>query len=218
MLTDLDITAQSFLFFFAGFETVSVAMCFSIYELTINPDIQKRLQDEIDETLASCNGKVTYDAIMKMKYIEMVVSETLRKWPPVAGIDRQCTKKLTLRKNNEETVTVEPGMAVHLAIMGIHRDEKYYKNPEKYDPERFNDENKELIQPGSYIPFGYGPRVCIASRFALLETKVLLFNLFANFDFQVIEKTPIPMVLRKGASNLDAQDGFWVGLTPRKAR
>lgn len=216
-MSDEDITAQSFLFFFAGFETVSIAMCFSIYELCINPDIQRKLQKEIDEARESCNGKITYDAVMKMKYLDMVVSETLRKWPPVAAIDRQCTKEHTIEADGN-TIKISPGMGIQFPIMGIHRDEKYYENPEKYDPERFNDDNKASIKPGTYIPFGYGPRICIASRFALLETKVLLYSLLGSFDFEVIEKTPIPLVLRKGASNLDAQGGFWVGLKPRNLK
>lgn len=211
----MDIAAQSFAFFFGGFETVSVTMCFSIYELTINPDIQKKLQQEIDDTKASCNGVMTYDVVKKMKYLDMVVCETLRKWPPLSSIDRQCTKEHTLEISHDESIKMEPGMALLFPVLGLHLDEQYFKNPNKFDPDRFNDENKETIRPGTYIPFGYGPRMCIASRFATLETKVILIYLLNNYDFEVIGKTPIPMVLRKGATGLDAKDGFWVGLKPR---
>lgn len=151
-----------------------------------------------------------------MKYLDMVVSETLRKWPPVVLADRKCTKEHTLEISSTEKIKIEPGQSVHFPIIGIHRNEKYYPDPLKFDPERFNDQNKNLIKPGMYIPFGYGPRICIASRFAILETKVLLFHVFASFDVEVIEKTPIPIILRKKVNQIDAVGGFWVGMKPRK--
>lgn len=73
-LTDLDITAQALIFFFAGFETVSGILSFTSYELAVNPDVQLRLQNEIDETMAKCNGKLTYDFLMRMTYMDMVVT------------------------------------------------------------------------------------------------------------------------------------------------
>lgn len=73
-LSNLDIAAQALIFFFAGFETVSALMCFMAYELAINPDIQQRLREEIEETLENCNGELTYEALLKMKYLDMVVS------------------------------------------------------------------------------------------------------------------------------------------------
>ncbi|RZC32285.1 p450 domain containing protein, partial [Asbolus verrucosus] len=71
-------------------------MCFMSYELGVNSDIQERLRQEIDETMESCNGKITYEALMSMKYMDMVTSETLRKWPNAPGIDRICTKPYTI--------------------------------------------------------------------------------------------------------------------------
>ena len=73
-LTDIDITAQAMIFFLAGFDTVSVLMCFMCHELALNPGIQERLQKEVDETRKECGGKLTYEALMKMKYMDMVTS------------------------------------------------------------------------------------------------------------------------------------------------
>lgn len=75
-LTDVDITAQALIFFTAGFDTVSSAMTFMSYELAVNPDIQKRLQKEIDDAVRKCNGSLTYEALMKMEYMDMVLSGT----------------------------------------------------------------------------------------------------------------------------------------------
>lgn len=73
-LTDEDIAAQALIFFVAGFETASTCMSFTAYELAINPDVQNRLQGEIDESMRECNNKVTYESLSKMKYLDMVVS------------------------------------------------------------------------------------------------------------------------------------------------
>lgn len=72
-LTDVDIAAQAMIFFFAGFDSVSTLLCFMAYELVVNPDVQKRLQEEIDDTLRECNGKLTYEALLKMKYMDMII-------------------------------------------------------------------------------------------------------------------------------------------------
>lgn len=73
-LSDIDITAQALVFFFGGFDTVSRTMCFIAHEVAVNPDVQARLQQEIDDTLNECDGKVTYEALTKMKYMDMVVT------------------------------------------------------------------------------------------------------------------------------------------------
>lgn len=76
-LTNEDITAQALIFFLGGFESVSHLMNFLSYELAVNPDIQQRLIEEIDETNDQCNGKLTYDILMKMKYLDMVMTGTI---------------------------------------------------------------------------------------------------------------------------------------------
>lgn len=79
-LTDLDITAQALIFFFAGFDSVSNLLCFMSHELAVHPEIQERLQKEVDETLEACDGKLTYEALLKMKYMDMVMSGILKIW------------------------------------------------------------------------------------------------------------------------------------------
>jgi cytochrome P450 len=73
-LDDLDITAQSVLFFLAGFDTASTLMCFASHLLAVHPDVQTRLQQEVDKTLKEHDGRLTYEAVHSMKYLDMVVS------------------------------------------------------------------------------------------------------------------------------------------------
>ncbi|XP_063915542.1 cytochrome P450 9e2-like isoform X1 [Zophobas morio] len=216
-ITDQDITSQALIFFFAGFDSVSALMCFMSYELALNPDVQKRLAEEIDETVEACKGKLTYEALLGMKYMDMVVSETLRKWPNAVAVDRVCTKPYTIEPKypDESPVHLEKDAVVWLPIFALHRDPEHYPEPERFDPERFNDENKVNIKPYTYLPFGSGPRNCIGSRFALLETKTLFFYILSHFEIVPVGKTQIPLVLSKKQFNLTAENGFWLGLKRR---
>lgn len=159
--TEDEIVAQCFIFFAAGFDTASTLMSFLSYELALNQDIQQKLYDEIRAVNATLNGaRLTYDTLSKMKYLDQVISEALRKWPPAIFTNRKCTRdfKYDLDGNS---ILIERGISVWIPIYSIHHDSELYENPEKFDPERFNDENKHNIKPASYIPFGIGPRNCI---------------------------------------------------------
>lgn len=167
--SDRDIVAQCFAFFFAGFETSAVLMCFTAHELMENQDVQQRLYEEVQQVDQDLEGKeLTYEAIMGMKYLDQVVSEVLRKWPPAIAFDRECNKDITFDVDGQK-VEVKKGDVIWLPTCGFHRDPKYFENPMKFDPERFSDENKESIQPFTYFPFGLGQRNCIGK---LIESKL----------------------------------------------
>ncbi|XP_017776422.1 PREDICTED: cytochrome P450 9e2-like [Nicrophorus vespilloides] len=216
-ITIKDITAHALFFFFAGFDSVSTLMIFLGYELALHPDIQERLRNEIDDAMKETNGKVTYDSVTKMKYLDMIISETLRKWPGTVANDRVCVKPYTVTPVNpgEPEIKFNVGDSVMLPVYGLHMDPNHFENPDKFDPERFSEENKVKIKPYSYMPFGLGPRSCIGSRFALLETKVVYVHLLKKFEIVVINKTDIPLPLVTTGFNFLAKNGVWVGLKPR---
>jgi len=210
---DDDLAAQCFIFFFAGFDTVSTLMNFIAYELMANRNVQKKLQKEIDELNGKLGGKkVNYEQIQSMKYMDQVVSETLRKWPPAPLMDRLCVKDYVMEYDNVK-FTMEKDKNFYIPIYGFHHDERYFKNPEKFDPERFSDENRGEIDPDTYLPFGIGPRNCIGSRFALMEVKTLIYYLLLTFDFEPTAKTQIPIKLANNANQVKAE--VIVGFKPR---
>lgn len=127
---------------------------------------------------------------------------------------RLCVKDYPFEYENMK-FTIEKGKNFHIPIHGIHHDERYYKNPEKYDPERFSDENRVNINPDTFIPFGVGPRNCIGSRFALMEVKTVIYYLLLNFNFEVTEKTQIPLKLANNPNQLQSEKGVFIGLKPR---
>ncbi|XP_026324886.1 cytochrome P450 9e2-like [Hyposmocoma kahamanoa] len=217
--TDDDLTAQAILFFIAGFETVSSAMTFLLYELSVNPEIQEKLYQEIRENEAKNNGKFDYNSIQNMVYMDMVVSESLRLWPPAIATDRYCTKDYNLGKHNDkatEDYIMRKGDGIQIPVCAIHRDPEYYPNPHNFDPERFSEENKHKIQPFTYLPFGIGPRNCIGSRFALSEVKVMVYQLLNSFEVSPSERTTIPPKLDPSTFNVRMKGGHWNRLKVRK--
>lgn len=184
--------AQAFIFLFAGQETSSTTMQFALYELSLNPDLQKVARNEIDQVMSRHKGNITYEGIQEMEYLDRVVSETLRKYPPATSIIRECTKDYVIPGTD---ITIEKNTIVLIPVKGIHYDPDIYPNPEKFDPDRFLQEEKEKRDHYAYLPFGEGPRICIGMRFGLLETKLGLAILLSNYEFEVCEKTPIPIKL-----------------------
>ncbi|CAG9827678.1 unnamed protein product [Diabrotica balteata] len=212
-ITNTDILAQSLIFFFGGFDTVSTLMRFMAYELVVNPKIQDKLRDEINDTFDACDGSVTYEDLLKMKYMDNVMSETLRKWPSGLAVERICTKAYPLKAKlpHEKDVILPEGTLVCIPTFGLHRNPEYYPDPDLFDPDRFDDKNKSTIKPYTYFPFGVGPRNCVGSRYAVVEAKVLFFYLLRVFELVPVESSKIPIKINRSNFHLDG-NGWKFGL------
>jgi cytochrome P450 family 6 len=212
VLTMNNLAAQVFVFFFGGFETSSTTITFCLYELAMHQDIQDRLRREIDVELQKHDGKLTYEGIQEMEYLDKVVSETLRKYPPSPRLIRECTKDYKIPGTD---VVLEKGIKTIVPIMALHHDPKYYPDPERFDPERFNENEKKKRHHYVYLPFGEGPRICIGRRFGLLQTKVGVVSLISKFQFNVCKKTPIPLVLDPKSFIMASSGGMWLQIGKR---
>ncbi|XP_055684920.1 probable cytochrome P450 6a23 [Lutzomyia longipalpis] len=189
-LTINELAAQAFLFFVAGFETSSTTMMHCIYELALNPDIQEKTREHINQVLEKHNNELTYEAMMDMTYLDQVVNETLRKYPVLIFLLRICTQDYTFP---DSKTTVKKGMRVFLPIYGFHHDPEYYPNPEKFDPDRFTKESIAARPQYTYFPFGDGPRNCIGMRFGLMQARVGLIALLRSLKFAPCAQTQIPL-------------------------
>lgn len=138
-----------------------------------------------------------------MKYLDMVVSESMRMWCQGGLTERKANKPYELEKDDGTKIVLFP-------MHGLHLDPKWFSNPEKFNPERFNDENKWDITSGTFPPFGLGPRACIASRFALMECKACVYHLVKSYRFEKCLKTQHPIKLQVGTGNVEAEKGFWM--------
>lgn len=190
VLTNDVLVAQSVLFIFAGHETTAITLTFTAFELALNPDVQERLYNEITDGLTESKGVLDYETIKRMKYLNMVVHEALRKNPPVSRVERTCTTE----EYNIGGIRLKEGMKIHIPVHAIHHCEEFYPNPAIFDPERFNDENHAKRNPFTFLPFGSGPRNCIGMRFALLEAKIGLIHLLKNYRVETCMDTEKPLI------------------------
>ncbi|XP_075831507.1 cytochrome P450 3A6-like [Microtus pennsylvanicus] len=190
-LSDMEIMAQSITFIFAGYDTTSTTLSFIMYLLATHPDVQKKLQHEIDLALPK-KAPATYEALLEMEYLDMVVSEAMRLYPVANRVSRINKKDVEING-----ILIPKGTVVIMPVYALHQDPKYWPEPEQFRPERFSKENKDRINPCTYLPFGYGPRSCIGMRFALINMKLAIVKMLQNFSVLPCEETEVPLKLRK---------------------
>ncbi|KAG8176933.1 hypothetical protein JTE90_018716 [Oedothorax gibbosus] len=207
-----ELVAQCIIFFIGGHETAAVTLSFASYLLALHPDSQDRVRQEVDRALADNGGKVTYEAIKDMKYLDDVISETLRLYPPALRIDRVAEFDYKL---GDTGITVPKGMIVTIPIYAVHRDPNLFPDPEKFNPDRFTPEERGQRDQYSYLPFGAGPRNCVANRFALMEVKVCLAHVIASFNIKTCPETNIPLKFGLGQGLLQPE-GIILAMEIRK--
>ncbi|XP_026462806.1 cytochrome P450 6k1-like, partial [Ctenocephalides felis] len=206
------IAAEARLFLAAGFETSSMTMSSFFYEISQNPYIMKKVQNEID-TCVKRYGGFTYEALNDMKYLENCISETLRLYPVLLSLTREC---LTDYKIPGSKTVIPKGTRVLIPLLGLQRDPKYFSNPEKFDPDRFSDDRKDSITPYTYMPFGEGRRACIGMRLAKLQMKVGLAMTLYKFDILKSAKTSQEIRHDPESSGVSLLGGIWLQVAHRK--
>ncbi|XP_050684344.1 cytochrome P450 9e2-like isoform X2 [Leptidea sinapis] len=211
-----ELAGQVFIFFIAGFESSASTLVLCLHELALNYEVQDKLYQEI-RNYEEKNGKLVFEKINELNYLECVLNEALRKWSVALALDRMCTKTYELPPPREggKPYTMKPGDLLLCTVNSIHMDPKYFPDPKAFNPDRFLEENKHKIKPFTFLPFGAGPRNCIGIRFAMMELKVLLFHLVANFEIQKCEKTQDPAELAPLDLIIAAKGGSWVKFVPR---
>lgn len=214
--SDDDLVAQSLVFFLAGFTGVATALCFALAELAMNPDVQDKLYAEIAEVMDTLDSDtITYEKLQRMKYLDCVVSETLRKWSINIMTDRKVTKQYVLDDQEGTKVVLQPGDSVWIPSYSIHRDPKYYPDPLAFRPERFLPNAQPPVNPDTYMPFGLGPRACVASRFALMQLKATIFYVVKAFEARLGPNSVVPIKLKRTLGTIEPESGFIYQLRAR---
>jgi len=214
---DEDLLAQCLLFFSAGFETVSTCLSFTSYELLMNPEVQDKLYAEIMAVKEELGDKpLDYDTLMGMKYLDCVVSESLRKWPPAFVLDRMCAADYQLKdEEGQVVIQLRKDDLVHIPIMALHHDPDNFPQPGEFRPERFDEEHKHEIRQFTYLPFGVGQRSCIGNRMALMEVKSLIFQLLLRYRLKPTVRTSPDMMASIAGFRLMPRELFWCKLESR---
>ncbi len=130
---------------------------------------------------------IDYDNIHTFKYLDAVVSETLRLYPPATSVEREASEDYLL---GDAGIKVPKNTVIHIATYSLHRDPQYFNDPEKFMPERFLAENR-THDPFAYLPFGAGPRNCVGMRLALMECKLALMHAVHKFKFTLSSNTKV---------------------------
>uniref|UniRef100_A0A8C7JKQ2 Cytochrome P450 3A n=1 Tax=Oncorhynchus kisutch TaxID=8019 RepID=A0A8C7JKQ2_ONCKI len=184
-LTDHEILSQAMIFIFAGYETSSSTMSFLAYNLATNPHTMTKLQEEID-TVFPNKAPIQYEALMQMDYLDCVLNESLRLYPVMLRLERVAKKMVEING-----IVIPKDCIVLVPTWTLHRDPEIWSDPEEFMPERFSKENKESIDPYTYMPFGAGPRNCIGMRFALMMIKLAMVEILQSFTFSVCDETEV---------------------------
>ncbi|KAL0851479.1 hypothetical protein ABMA28_007276 [Loxostege sticticalis] len=178
---DVLVAAQTYLFFIAGYKTTSSASSYTLHQLAFNPEIQKKVQKEIDEVLARHNMKLSYYAVKEMTYLEWVFKEGMRFFPSSGRLMRVCTRQFTFDDIN---LTIDPGVRAIVPIQALHMDPKYWDRPKEFRPERFHPDEFTDIQKAVYLPFGDGPRNCVGYRLGLMQSLAGLAAVLSQFTVE----------------------------------
>lgn len=205
-LTEQELIAQSVLLLFAGHETTTSMLTWLCIELARHPEVKQRARSE--QLQLAKQGELNLEQLGQMPYLEQVLSEVERLYPPVGGGFRGVVKDFEFKGYH-----IPAGWQVLYSILQTHRIQEIYPEPERFDPERFNPQRKENKRPFSLIGFGGGPRVCIGIAFAKMEMKIIAAHLLRNYDWEILPNQSLEVVR---VPTTRPKDGFKVRFSVNK--
>lgn len=162
----------------AGHETTAATLSWTWYLLSQHPEVERRVQAEVDELVA---GRIpTLSDLQKLVYTKMVIYEVLRLYPPVWLLPRKAINDDFLDQHR-----IPANSDVLLCVYTLHRHAGYWRDAERFDPERFATEECAQRVSNVYLPFGAGPRTCIGSRFGLIEVLLVVALIAQRFSWRL---------------------------------
>nr|AAK32960.1 cytochrome P450 [Anopheles gambiae] len=208
-ITIEDVAAQAFVFFLAGFETSSTAMSFCLYELALNQELQDKARQNITDVMKQ-HSSITYEAVHEMKYIEMCINESMRKYPPITTLTRRVEKDYRVPDTDK---VLQEGIMAAIPVYALHHDPEHFPNPEQFDPDRFTAEQEAKRHPFVYLPFGEGPRICIGLRFGMMQARIGLVYLLKHFRFTLAkDRMSVPLKITPSSTILTIDGGLWLNV------
>ena len=196
-LSEAEIRDNLITFTFAGHETTSLVLTYTFLTLTQHADVRTRLEEELEEVLG---GRApSFEDVTRLEYTDRVLREVMRLYPPAYIIFRKPTSDVTIGGYE-----IPEGSVLSLPQYQIHRDARFYDEPEAFRPDRWREEIDDTRPEYAYFPFGGGARHCIGMRFAMLELTVVLATLWQRFDVELCSD-PEPE-LEPGATLQPAED------------
>lgn len=177
-MTDKQVRDEAITLFGAGHETTANALTWTWYCLSQHPAVERKLHDELDSVVGGRAPRL--EDLPNLRYTEMIIKEAMRLYPPAWGTSREAIVDHEIGGH-----LIKKGEVIFINIYGVHRDARFFPDPERFDPERFSAENEKKIPKYAYLPFGGGPRVCIGNAFAMMEARLILATMAQRYTFSV---------------------------------
>jgi cytochrome P450 len=185
-LTDTQVRDETMTLFLAGHETTANALTWTWHLLSQHPDVERRLHKEIDAALG--DRRATADDAARLPFTRMVLAEAMRLYPPAWGIGRRALEDVEIGG-----YTIPRGTVVLFSQYLLHRDARFFPQPERFDPDRWLPERQQARPKFAYFPFGGGNRVCIGESFAWMEGILVLATLARRWRLERVDSGPVPM-------------------------
>ncbi len=204
-MTDEQVRDEALTLFLAGHETTANALTWTWYLLSQHPQVEQRLHAELDAVL---QGRAPELAdVPQLRYAEMILAEALRLYPPAWAIGRMAKQPFSLGD-----VEIPANSICILSPYLMHRDARWFPDPEKFDPERWTPEAREARPKFAYYPFGGGARVCIGERFAWMEGVIVMAAIAQKWRLRLMPgqlAEPLPLI------TLRVKNGLRMAAEPR---
>ena len=183
-MNDKQLRDEVMTFLLAGHETTALALSWTWYLLGQNPEAEQKLHEELDRVL---DGRLpSFADLSALSNAERVIKESLRLYPPAWGLARTVIKEFELGGYR-----IPAGSNVVMSTWVVHRDPRYFPDPEEFDPDRWLPEKAQKLPKFAYFPFGGGPRQCIGASFAMMEATLLLATIAQRFRFRAVSNDPV---------------------------
>ncbi len=207
-MTHKQVKDEAMTLFVAGHETTANALAWTFYLLGQHPEVEQKLAAEINATLEG--RQPTLADLPKMPYLEMVVKESMRLYPPAWTVSREAQADFEVGG-----YTIPKGSIIMMSMYVVHHDGRYWDQPEAFLPERFAAGNEENIPKYAYFPFGGGPRICIGNQFAMMEAQLVLATILQRYRLSLIPDQHIklnPLVTLRPEPDIQMQINWREGV------
>lgn len=183
-LSDKQLRDEVITLLIAGHETTTNALTWTLMLLARHPEIEAKLVAEVNSVL----GKrlPTIEDRSRLKYTEMVLKESMRLYPPAWILGRELTRNCTIGGYNFSSGTV-----IYFSQWAVHRDARWFDNPEQFNPDRWQDNLEQRLPHCAYFPFGAGARVCIGKALSMMEATLILAMVVRQFRLSLVSQRPI---------------------------
>jgi len=183
-MTTQQLRDEALTLFLAGHETTASTLSWTWWLLAQNPRVEQKLHAELDYVL---NGRTpTLDDLPQLSYTSHILSESMRLYPPAWAMAR-----LAVEDHSLAGYPVPKGTGIAAVSWVVHRDPRWYSDPEQFLPERWQTDLLKKIPRFAYFPFGFGPRQCIGNSFALMEAALVLATIAQQFRFNLLPGRPV---------------------------